>query len=304
VKVEGSSKAYVAAVPDLKEYVKYLKERGIWTIARIVVFKDQRLPKLKPEWAIRSSTPLPLATEKGFASNVWVDHKGLAWADPTNSHVWDYNIAVAARAAEIGFQEVQFDYIRFPSDGKTKFCVYSKPHTKVQAPTFLADFLKRARQHLKPLGVEVSIDVFGLVGSTGDDMGIGQKLVELLDDVDAVSPMMYPSHYAAGELGIKDPNRTPYETIFYTVRDTQKLMTGRPVALRPYLQDFSLGVKYTPRLVRDQIQAAADLGVNEWLLWSPSCRYTKEALEPFVKPEDRRPPAPEKKSGEPTNKQP
>jgi hypothetical protein len=128
--------------------------------------------------------------------------------------------------------------------------------------------------------VQLSIDVFGLVGSDGGDMGIGQKLNRLARQVDIVSPMMYPSHYAPGEFGIKSPNASPYETIHRSISDTKKTLKDINVELRPYLQDFSLGVKYTEKHVRDQINAAADLGVNEWLLWNPACRYTLDALKP------------------------
>jgi hypothetical protein len=277
-----SSRTFVNAIPDIKDYLQFLKERGVWTVARIVVFKDSRLPKDKPEWAVQTSTPLPKAIEKGFAPNVWVDHKGLAWADPYNPHVWKYNIDIAARAIDLGFQEIQWDYIRFPSDGKVNWARYSKPHSPAAAAQALAKFLERGHERLKPKGAESSIDVFGLVGSDTGGMGIGQKLSEMMNHVEAVSPMMYPSHYAPGELGVKDPNNQPYDMVYVSIRDTQRVMAKaqKPVALRPYLQDFSLGVKYTAKHVRDQIQAANDLGVYEWLLWSPSCRYTREALLP------------------------
>lgn len=282
VSLEGKS-VYVRAIPDLKEYVSFLKSKGIYTIARVVVFHDHYLAKTKPEWAVLSSSPIALAAEKGYRTDVWVNRKGEAWADAYNEKVWDYNINVAMKAAEAGFQEIQFDYIRFPSDGPTQWCRYSKAHSKATAPKALAGFLKKARAKLAPLGVPVSIDVFGLVGSTGDDMGIGQRLSELVREVDVVCPMMYPSHYAKGEYGIKDPNKAPYQTVHRTVKDTLELIkrSSSTAELRPYLQDFSLGVKYTPDHVRDQIQASADNGVHNWLLWNPSCRYTREALLPI-----------------------
>ena len=119
-----------------------------------------------------------------------------------------------------------------------------------------------------------------MAGSTKDGLGIGQKLSELHDYIDVLSPMMYPSHYGAGEFGIKDPNSSPYETVFHSVGDTRRNLEGTGVELRPFFQDFSLGVKYTAERVRAQIDAAADQGVHEWLLWNPRCRYTKEALLP------------------------
>jgi hypothetical protein len=194
--------------------------------------------------------------------------------------VWDYNIDVAEAAVDAGFQEIQFDYIRFPSDGQTKLCVYSKPHNKETAVEALSEFLATASKRLNARGVPVSIDVFGLTGSYDNDLGIGQKLSRLLGSVNTISPMMYPSHYYAGEYGLKDPNSSPYETILRSIKDTRRMMGPSKVELRPWLQDFSLGVKYGPKQVKDQIQAAADMGVYEWLLWNPGCRYTKDALAP------------------------
>src|SRR5262249_28488952 len=158
--------------------------------------------------------------------------------------VWDYEISIAEKAVEIGFQGVQFDYIRFPSDGPTKLCVYSKPHNRDAAVAALGTFLERAHKRMQELGAELSIDVFGLAGSNTDDLGIGQKLSRLYSHVDVVSPMMYPSHYAKGEYGIADPNHSPYETVHRSIRDTKRTMKDPSVGLRPYLQDFSLGVKY------------------------------------------------------------
>lgn len=279
VKLDGQD-VYVPAVKDLESYLKFLKARGVYTIARIVVFHDNKVATLKPDWAIRSTSPLPRAAEKGYRKDVWVDRRGSAWADPTNPNVWKYNIDIAVKAAEMGFQGVQFDYIRFPSDGPTKLCIYSQPYTKGKGVEYLNQFLKRAQDKLKPMGVEVSIDVFGLVGSYDNDLGIGQKLTQILSHVDVISPMMYPSHYGAGEYGIADPNSSPYETVFRSIKDTRKVLlkANSQVELRPYLQDFSLGVKYDAKKVRDQIQAAADQGIHEWLLWSPSCNYTRDAM--------------------------
>lgn len=271
---------YVVAVRDMREYISFLKARGVYTVARMVVFHDNKLAKLKPEWAIRSSKPLPKATEKGYRADVWVDKKGSAWADPYNHAVWDYNIQIALKAVEMGFQEIQYDYIRFPSDGQTKLCVYSKPHGSAAAVEALGTFLELSRKKLNEKGVDLSIDVFGLVGSSDDDMGIGQRLSKLYKHVNVVSPMMYPSHYAPGEYGIKSPNASPYETIYRSIRDTKRMMKDPSVELRPWLQDFSLGIKYTGAHIRDQINAANDLGIYEWLLWNPACRYTQDGLLP------------------------
>jgi len=180
----------------------------------------------------------------------------------------------------LGFQGIQFDYFRFPSDGPTRFCRYSQPHTKISGPQVLAKFLEKADRRLKPYGVEISIDTFGLAGTKNDDLGIGQKLTDIIEHIQVLSPMMYPSHYSSGTYGIEDPNSSPYEVVSRSVRDTLKTLQGTGVQLRPFLQDFSLGVKYNAERVRAQIEAAADRGVHEWLLWNSRCRYTKKALLP------------------------
>jgi hypothetical protein len=276
----GGKPNYVPAMRDIKAYLAFLKERGIFTIARLVVFHDNKVAKMEPDWAIHSSSPLALAKEKGYRSDVWVDKKGSGWADPTNPKVWDYNIRIIEKAAELGFQGIQLDYIRFPSDGPTKLCVYSEPHNQKMAVDTLEQFLERVHKRTQELGMELSIDVFGLTGTDDSDMGIGQKLSRLIKHVDVISPMMYPSHYAPGEYGIPNPNASPYETIHHSIRDTKKVLNESNVELRPYFQDFSLGVKYGPKEIRDQIDAAADLGINEWLLWNPTCHYTHAALLP------------------------
>ncbi|MFN0117409.1 MAG: putative glycoside hydrolase [Elusimicrobiota bacterium] len=279
VKLDGKEN-FVKAMPDIKEYLQFLKERGIYCIARIAVFHDNRVAKWKPEWAIKSSLPISKAVEKGYRKDIWVDRKGSAWADPYDKNVWNYNIAIAEKAVALGFQEIQFDYIRFPSDGPTKQCVYSKPHSKANSIDALAQFLEATHKRMKALNTPFSIDVFGLTGSYDDDMGIGQKMDRMISHVDIISPMMYPSHYYPGEFGLKDPNSSPYETIYRSIKDTKKVLKNSPVQLRPWLQDFSLGVKYTANHVRDQIEASADQGVGEWLIWNPLCRYTKAAYLP------------------------
>ena len=282
IKLDGQN-VYVPAMPQIKEYLKYLKDRGIYTIARIVIFHDNMIARKKPDWAIHASPPIPLAKEKGYREDVWVDRHGSAWADPFNENVWKYNIAIAEKCADIGFQGVQFDYIRFPSDGMMNRVRYSKVHTSTAAVSTIAAFLEMAHQRMKARGVEFSIDTFGLTGSTKHDMGIGQNLHEMVKHVDVISPMMYPSHYAKGEYGIKDPNSSPYLTLHHSIRDTLRVVHGTNVQVRPYLQDFNLGVHYSPTMVREQIRAANDLGVGEWLLWNPACRYQKAALLPKSK---------------------
>ncbi|MCX7956771.1 MAG: putative glycoside hydrolase, partial [Endomicrobia bacterium] len=218
-------------IPKIEQYLQELKSKGVYTIARIVVFKDNYIAKNFPHLAVK--------TPEG---NVWKDYKGNSWADQYNKEVWDYNIAVAKRAIEIGFEEIQFDYIRFPSDGPTKLCRYSQKHTSTTATAALVEFLKYAKEKLSP--TPISIDVFGLTPSVNHDMGIGQRFFQMAEVSDFVSPMMYPSHYRKGEYGIPAQNKEPYKTVFRTVSDAKKLLGDQFYKLRPYLQDFSLGYKY------------------------------------------------------------
>jgi len=295
----NETKAYMKAIPDLPGAVKEFKDAGVYTIARVAVFKDDHLARARPDLAVRFPD-----------GRIWVGDKGVAWADPYRTEVWDYVIDIASRAAAAGFDEIQFDYIRFPSDGPTRQCRYSKEHTPASASAALRGFLTRARERLKPLGVKLSIDTFGLTTSVDNGMGIGQTLDQMADLVDYVSPMMYPSHYAKGEYGLKNPNRQPYLTIHHGIQDALTRVKD-PAKLRPFLQDFSLGVRYTPAHVRAEIRAAEELGVRGWILWNAQNHYTWSAVEagPIEKPapETLAPkpaPKPRRKAAAPADEEP
>jgi hypothetical protein len=261
--------AYLNAIPDLPGAVREFKEQGVYTIARIAAFKDDHLARARPDLAVHFPD-----------GRIWTGDKGTAWADPYRHEVWDYVIDVASKAAAAGFDEIQFDYIRFPSDGKTRQCRYSrKDHTSATSSAALREFLMLARSRLKPLGVKLSIDTFGLTTSVDTGMGIGQTLEQMAGLVDYVSPMMYPSHYAKGEYGLKNPNRQPYLIVHHGVADALTRLGGKPEQLRPFLQDFSLGVRYTPAHVRAQIRAAEELGVRGWILWNPGNHYSWTAAQ-------------------------
>jgi len=259
---------FVNAIPDIEDYLKYLKSKNIYPIARIVVFKDNNAARKFPNMAVK--TP---------AGGLWHDKAGNTWLDPFNKDAWAYNIDIAERAIDLGFEEIQFDYLRFPSDGNTKNCRYSMAHTTTTASAALVGFLQEAHRRLKTLrGANISIDVFGLTTTVTHDMGIGQRILEMTQWVDFVSPMVYPSHYNKGSYGITEPNRSPYKTVFMGMQGACKRF-GSPEKIRPYLQDFSLGYKYGSKEVRAQIQAAYDNDVPEWLLWNARCVYTKSALK-------------------------
>ncbi|MFN3550220.1 MAG: putative glycoside hydrolase, partial [Endomicrobiia bacterium] len=248
INVEEIKKKYnppIIPIPKIEQYLEELKSKGVYPIARIVIFKDDYLAKNFPHLAVKTPD-----------GNVWKDYKGISWTDPYNREVWDYNIEIAKKAIDLGFEEIQFDYIRFPSDGNTKLCRYSQKHTSTTAQEVLVEFLKYAKEKLSPTAL--SIDVFGLTPSVEHDMGIGQRFLQMAEVVDFISPMMYPSHYRKGEYGISDPNKEPYRTVYKTVSDAKKLLAEKSYKLRPYLQDFSLGYKYGPEEVKAQIKACYD----------------------------------------------
>jgi len=259
--------SYVSAMPGIEEFVRLLKSNNIYVVARIVVFRDDMLARKKPEFAVK--TP---------GNEIWRDRKGMAWSDPYNKEVWDYNLTVAEHAIDLGFEEIQFDYIRFPSDGDTSLCRYSQNHSSVTSAKALNDFLDLANARLKTLGANISICVFGLTTTRRNDMGIGQNIVEITGKTDFVCPMVYPSHYNKGEYNLPDPNSEPYKTVFVSLSGAKERLGEDYKKLRPYLQDFSLGYKYGPKEVRAQITAAYDNGIYDWTLWDPNCRYTRAAL--------------------------
>lgn len=247
--------------------MKILREHNIYPIARIVVFKDPFLARQKPEWAV-----------KDINGGLWHDRKGLCWVDPYNQSIWDYIIDIAKEAISLGFQEIQFDYVRFTSDGDLKRCVYPYNNGELRQDV-IKNFLQYAKDKLKPYNIPVSADIFGLTTSATDDLGIGQQFEKIIQSVDIVCPMVYPSHYAPGTFGLRIPDLHPYDTVYHGISDARKRIDKAGVSntqLRPWLQDFSLGNYYGRAQVQAQIQAVHDAGIREWIFWNPSCRYSVE----------------------------
>ncbi len=259
--------AYSKKLPSVEKYLKDIKNRGFYAIARIVVFRDNVMPRKKPELAVKNPD-----------GTLWEDYRKFTWLNPYKQEAADYILELAEKTADLGFDEIQFDYIRFPSDGRTKQCRYGVQHSPAAASNAITDFLKQAKERLSERGVKISIDVFGLTTTEKSDMGIGQKIVDMTKYVDYVSPMIYPSHYANGQYGIPVPNKEPYRTVYISLQGAKKRL---PVEkLRPWLQDFSLrGVKYGPEEIKAQIQACFDCGVKTWILWNAACKYTKGGLK-------------------------
>jgi hypothetical protein len=261
VNEEGAS---LNKISNPAKMIALLREHQIYPIARIVVFKDPFLAGKRPDWAVRD-----------INGGLWKDRRGLNWVDPNNRQVWDYIVDIAKEAIGLGFQEIQFDYVRFTSDGDLKRCVYPYSSGKLRQDV-IKEFLDYARFRLKDYHVPISADIFGLTTSTTDDMGIGQKFEKIVTSVDVVCPMVYPSHYALGTFGLRNPDLNPYETVFHGVSDAKKRLEklgNTTTQLRPWLQDFSLGNHYGRNQIQKQIQAVKDAGVKEWIFWNPSCRY-------------------------------
>ena len=266
----GANRAYIK---NVRRMLDTLRAHNIYPIARIVVFKDPILAEAKPEFAVKQKD-----------GSVWKDNKGKAWVDTYNRSVWDYNIAIAREAIELGFSEVQWDYIRF-TDAPMSYrarAVYPAAVNRRRQDA-VREFMLYSRQQLADLKVPITADVFGLTVSTKGDMGIGQEWEKMVDAVDVILPMVYPSHYIRVNYGLSSPNAYPYRVIYRSMQDA--IERTRPIAnaaiIRPWLQAFTLGPpKYGPAHVRAQIQAVYDVGLKEWVLWSPGSNYDLAALAP------------------------
>lgn len=239
----------------------------IYPIARIVCFKDPVVSSKRPDLAVHST-----------GGGLWGDGK---WLDPYSRENWDYLLGVAVEASRKGFKEIQLDYVRFPSDGNTATCVFPSQGTDTRTKSqVIQDFLQFMRDGLKPMGTVLSADVFGLTASGQGDMGIGQDVSAMGLYLDYICPMVYPSHYNAGEYDIGDPEANPHDTVYMSLIDFQKKLEGTACKLRPWLQDFSLRLTYGATEVQAQMRACYELGINEWLLWDPNCTFTESALQP------------------------
>lgn len=266
VKLAKEIGANRSKIRDIRSLIKRLHDKNIYVIGRIATFKDAKLAKNKPELALQLYDK---ENKKEITSQAWVN--------PAREEVWNYNLNLAKEAYSIGFNEVQYDYIRYPA-------LASKPiQVIMQKGTYKSQvingFAKYVKENMKSMEIPLSIDVFGLTTSVNNDLGIGQNFKELSNIINIISPMIYPSHYAEGSYGIEIPDREPYQIIYKSLYDARKkTIDNKNVNIRPWLQDFSMGHKYSKNEILKQIKAVEILGIEEWLLWNPSSRYTKEAL--------------------------
>jgi hypothetical protein len=249
---------------DVDQVVRTVHAAGMYLIGRVVVMEDPTLSAARPDLALLRPD-----------GSRWLNNGGLGWVNPYDQRVWRYVVGVGAAAAKAGFDEIQFDYVRFPSDGDVSQIVYRH---KVAEPkgTTIARFLRYASSRLHPLRVRVSADVFGLAAT--HDLGIGQVPRRVARYIDTLYPMVYPSHFSSGEFGIQDPDAFPGRTVARALLDFRRQVKGMGLTLIPWLQDFSLAHQYGLIEVTDQIAAARRQHAGGYLLWNPEGVYTREAL--------------------------
>ncbi len=276
-------------VKNMRALLDTINAHGILPIARIVVFKDSVTARMNPDHTIRKADGSP-----------WRDKKGLAWVNPYANAIWEYNFRVAEEAVRMGFGEVQFDYIRFPEPYKSlppQVFPESQGRGKTEA---LAQFLKAAKIRDDKLGVRTTADIFGLVSTVGGALEVGQKWEPMVQSVDVVLPMVYPSHYPHGSFGLSSPNAQPYETIHTAIsrgRVRTEALGLKGQRVRPWLQAFTLGApKYGAAELEAQKKAVYDSGYESWVLWNPGSSYDPflPGLEKTLVSRAKNPPVPPK----------
>jgi hypothetical protein len=253
---------------DIKKFIKILKDRNIYTIARIVTFKDELQASNNPEYAIKRDDE---------NQSIWRNHDQMAWVDPFDKRSHNYAISLAEEAAKVGYDEINFDYIRFPAK---KGLVYSKKSTQKSRIKAIESFLDEAKTRLRKYGVFISVDTYGNICWADDDNGIGQTVSSLASHADYLAPMLYPSGFSSGSFYFKYPSEYPYEVVFRSIKHIQDRVPSKKV--RPWLQyfkDYTARKKpYQREEIQAQIKATEDIGTNGWMMWSPSSKYSFEYL--------------------------
>jgi len=262
---------------DVQSRLDTLRAHDIYAIARIVVAKDPLLAERRPQWSVQHRD-----------GGLWRDRIGSAWVDAYNDSVWIYAAQLGQEAVRLGFNEVQFDYVRFPDEPKEAMALAVFParkHGETQRAGVQAGIAILAHR-IQALGVPVTFDIFGLTSAATGDLGIGQVWEDFVTVADVVLPMVYPSHYYRGSYGLAWPNAEPYRVVRNAL--SEALERSRPLAksatIRPFLQAFTLGrrkPRYTPHEIREQIRAAEELGINTWVLWNPRSVYQRDSLRPY-----------------------
>ncbi len=263
----------VAPIYDARELVRRLEENNIYPIARLVVFQDPLVAEAYPQFAVHDSN-----------GELWRNEMGVAWVSAFNEELWNANIELAVEAIELGFAEVQYDYVRFPSDGDLSTADFGREYTAQAREDAITEFMRRSYEAVHTAGGLLAADLFGFVTIVDDEQYIGQRFSRLLPYLDYVCMMIYPSHFSEGNIASADghPNDFPYETIYESLERAEQIAPGAKKKFRPWLQDFSYGSmrEYGAADVRAQIDAAEDYGASGWMLWGDPFNVTVEALRP------------------------
>ncbi|MCF6330555.1 MAG: GTP-binding protein [Sulfurimonas sp.] len=262
---------YQRTIKDIEEFMNILKEKNIYTIARIATFKDDLQALNNPEYAIRDSN-----------GSIWRNHDNIAWVDPYNKKSHIYAMEIAKDAAKVGFDEINFDFIRFPA---RRGLVYSKEDTQENRVQAISDFLEFSQNELRQYGVFTSVNTYGNICWTKDDTGIGQTVVDLAKHADYLSPMLYPSGFASGFFGLENPSEHPHVVIYSSINQIIDII--EPKRIRPWLQHFkdytSSAVFYRQKEIKEQIRATDEHNTSGWMMWSPSSRYISNYFQKNIK---------------------
>ena len=263
---------------DVESRLDTLRAHNIYAIARIVVAKDPLLAERKPKWSVQNRD----------GSGLWRDRIGIAWVDAYNDSVWIYAAQLGQEAVKLGFNEVQFDYVRFPDEPKEAMAqaIFAARKAGETQREGVQAGIAILTHRIQPLGVPVTFDIFGLTSSATGDLGIGQVWEDFVTVADVVLPMVYPSHYYRGSYGLAWPNGEPYRVVRHALSEAleRSRSLAKAAIIRPYLQAFTLGrrkPRYTPHEIREQIRAAEELGIDTWVLWNPRSVYQRDSLRPY-----------------------
>ena len=261
----------ITLTSKIAKLVKRLRDKNIYPIARIVLFQDNELAQERPEFALKD--------EEG---NLW-GKDSYRFIDPSNKKVWDYNIAVANKALDIGFAEINFDYVRFP-DGYVDDIVYpfyKYDRLKKDVINEAVEYINGKIKENHPEAI-ISLDIFAYAFLRTHDVGIGQKLTDLVDHFDVIAPMIYPSHYGPGNFGFENPAEHPYQVVLQTLQYgiDQLKEVNKETIIRPWIQDFDMGAVYDKEKIQQQIKAIEDAGLNSgWMVWNPSNFYIQNEFD-------------------------
>ncbi|MCD6173969.1 MAG: putative glycoside hydrolase [Sulfurimonas sp.] len=247
---------------NIKKFMNLMKSKNIYTIARIVTFKDELQASNNPDYAIKKTN-----------GEIWRNHDEMAWVDPYDKRSHNYTLSIAEEAAKVGFDEINFDYIRFPAKKGLQFCQENTQENRVKT---IGEFLDSARQRLRKYGVYISVDTYGNILWTKDgDNGIGQTVESLSKHADYLAPMLYPSGFARGSFAKKNPSSYPFIVIYRSIKHVQDII--EPARVRPWLQYFKdyahTKMYYKKHEVNEQVRACEKIQTNGWMMWSPSSRY-------------------------------